>query len=103
MLTEEVEKMGLGEVLGIENSPEDVRDEILSKAVAIVETRALTEILKQLDESEQEMLVGFFEQQDGEGVVKLLSGKGIDLSALLEKEVLKIKNEYAEKAEAVIA
>ena len=103
MLTEEVEKVGIDEILGISDSPKEVRDEILSKAVAIVETRTLTEILKQLDEKEQESLAGMFESKDDQGVMTLLSGKGIDLSALLEKEVLKLKEEYAEKVGAMSA
>ena len=95
--TDSIESLGFLEILGITDSPQEVQDEILSKAVSIVETRALTEILKQLDAGEQETLSDIFEAGDDEKLHSFLAKKNIDLATLLEKETVKLKQEYAEK------
>ena len=95
--TDSIESLGFLEILGMTDSPQEVQDEIISKAVSIVETRALTEILKQLDAGEQETLADLFEGQDNEKLNSFLAEKNIDLATLLEKETVKLKQEYAEK------
>ena len=95
--TDSIESLGFLEILGITDSPQEVQDEILSKAVSIVETRALTEILKQLDAGEQDTLSDIFEARDDEKLHSFLAKKNIDLATLLEKETVKLKQEYAEK------
>ena len=95
--TDSIESLGFLEILGMTDSPQEVQDEILSKAVSIVETRALTEILKQLDAAEQETLADLFEAGDNEKLNSFLAEKNIDLATLLEKETVKLKQEYAEK------
>ena len=95
--TDSIESLGFLEILGMTDSPQEVQDEILSKAVSIVETRALTEILKQLDAAEQETLADLFEAGDNEKLNSFLAEKNIDLATLLEKETVKLRQEYAEK------
>ena len=95
--TDSIESLGFLEILGMTDSPQEVQDEVISKAVSIVETRALTEILKQLDAAEQETLADLFEAGDNEKLNSFLAEKNIDLAILLEKETVKLKQEYAEK------
>ena len=97
MLTDTIANIGLDEVLGISDSPQEVKNEIIGKATSIVETRALTEILRQLDEGEQETLAELFEAQNNERTLSFFSEKGIDVATLLEKEALKLKEEYRGK------
>ena len=95
--TDSIESLGFLEILGMTDSPQEVQDEVISKAVSIVETRALTEILKQLDAGEQGTLADLFEAGDNEKLNSFLAKKNIDLATLLEKETVKLKQEYAEK------
>ena len=95
--TDSIASLGLEEILGITDSPQEVQDEIIGKATQIVETRTLTEILKQLDAGEQDTLADLLEAEDNEKILSFLAEKNIDLFALLEKEAMKLKQEYAEK------
>lgn len=101
MLVKQIEQFNLEEALGISDVSEEIRDEMLSKVMRVIETRMLAEIIKQLDEEGQEMLMNLFESKDTQKVRAFLSEVGIDLSVLLEKEVMKVKKEYAEKPQTV--
>lgn len=84
------------QLLGIESLPLDERKEIVMSAVELVETRAFNQVMSQLGDEPKKQLADFLEKEDIDSISNLLEKNNIDLMAITEKEVEKVKHELLE-------
>lgn len=84
------------ELLGIASLPLDERKEIVMKAIELVETRTFNQVMDQLEEGEQERLSEALDAEDHDTITELLETAGVDLLALTEEEVERVKHELLE-------
>ena len=88
-------------LLGIESLPLDERKEITESAVELVEARTLNRIAGMLDETKQQELIGHLEAENSDAVSEFLNQNQIDLIAITEEEVEKVKQELLEVKKSV--
>lgn len=84
------------ELLGIASLPLGERKEIVMKAIELVETRTFNQVMDQLEEGEQERLSEALDAEDHDTITELLETAGVDLLALTEEEVERVKHELLE-------
>ena len=95
MLQKEIKKKNLIQILGLESLTPEAQVEIVDAAVNVIEMRCLNEVLESLDGREKKRFVALMDSADAEEVGAFLQDKGIDLTKILEEEVLRFKTESA--------
>lgn len=85
------------EILGLENLPADGQKEIITTATKVIEKRCLNHILDNLNEQEIEDFANALNDENPIAVQNFLQSKGLDLSTILQEEVLRFKDEAAKR------
>lgn len=85
------------EILGLENLPVDGQKEIIEAATRVIEKRCLNRILESLDEEEKQDFINTLDQERPEVIQDFLKSKHLDPSSILREEVLRFKEETADK------
>lgn len=85
-------------LLGIESLPLDERKEIVMKAIELVEVRTFNRIIDQLKGQSQKQFIQALEKDNEDMIARLLEENKIDLLALSEEEIEKMKWELLELA-----
>lgn len=88
----------LVQILGIESLPLDERKEIVESAVELIETRTLNRTMETFNDKQQKEFVDALESQNTDTIYKLLNKKKVNLLAITEGEVEKLKRELLEIA-----
>lgn len=83
-------------LLGIESLPLDERKEIVESAIELVETRAFNRVNEVLGEEKKRELANLIQSQDADAMGDFLEKNNIDLIAITESEVEKVKKELLE-------
>ncbi|HXF44102.1 MAG TPA: DUF5663 domain-containing protein [Candidatus Paceibacterota bacterium] len=86
-------------LLGLESLPLDERKEILESASELVETRTFNRVMEVLPEAKRAEFSAMLESQNKEKLPDFFNQNNIDLVAITEEEVEKVKQELlAEKS-----
>jgi len=80
-------------ILGVETLPLQERIELVETVADLVDTRLRNRILESLDEPAQKELVDLLEREESDGVKVFFETHNIDMLALMEEEVEKVKHE----------
>lgn len=86
------------QLLAIESLPLDERKEIVTVATDLVETRTFNKVMIQLGDEQKEQFAEVLEKEDVDAVGEFLEKNNIDLMAITEKEVEKVKQELLDIA-----
>lgn len=87
------------QLLGVESLPLDERKEIVMSAVELVETRTFNQVMGQLNDDQKKQFVEALEKEDMITMGEFLEKNSINLMAITEKEVEKVKQELLNIAE----
>jgi hypothetical protein len=85
-------------ILGIEFLPLDERKEIVESTLELVETRAFNRVMASLKKSQRAKFAKLVESEELDEVAKFLEKDKIDLLAIFEEEIEKVKHELLEVA-----
>ena len=97
MLTENLDKQSLIEILGLENASLEEQTEIIKSATEVVEAQVLDQILDKLNDEETDTFMKLLETKVGNEseLTQFLTEKKLDIPAILEAEIAKFKAEMA--------
>ena len=97
MLTENLDKQSLIEILGLENASLEEQTEIIKSATEVVEAQVLDQILDKLNDEETDTFMKLLETKAGNEseLTQFLTEKKLDIPAILEAEIAKFKAEMA--------
>ena len=92
-----VDGESLIEILGLENLPAEGQQEVIEAATTLIEKRCLNHILESLNEQEKQDFIDALDEENPEVVQNFLKAKHLDPRAILREEVLRFKEETADK------
>ena len=95
MLTGNIDGKGLIELLGLEDAPIEDQMKIIQSATEVIEAQVLDHILSELNDEETHIFMELLEgkSEDGSEIGGFLTERGLDIPAILEKEIAKFKEE----------
>ncbi len=96
-LSRGIDGESLIEILGLENLPSDGQKEIIEAATSVIEKRCLNRILESLNKQEKQDFIDILDEESPEVVQNFLKSKHLDPSSILREEVLRFKEETADK------
>ena len=96
-LSRGIDGKSLIEILGLENLPADGQKEIIEAATSVIEKRCLNRILESLNKQEKQDFIDILDEGSPEVVQNFLKSKHLDPSSILREEVLRFKEEAADK------
>ena len=96
-LSRGIDGKSLIEILGLENLPADGQKEIIEAATSVIEKRCLNHILESLNKQEKQDFIDILDEGSPEVVQNFLKSKRLDPSSILREEVLRFKEETADK------
>lgn len=79
-------------LLGIEKLPEEQKILLLHKMSGLLQKRIAARVLEQLDVQDQQSFVNSKDKEEGK-IKAILEKKNIDVLALVQEEVLKLREE----------
>ena len=85
------------DILGLEDLPVDGQKEIVEAATSVIEKRCLNRVLESLNEQGKQDFIDALDEENSAVVQNFLKSNRIDLSSILREEVLRFKEEIAEK------
>jgi len=85
-------------MLNLEPLPDEQKLALLDKMSSLVQKRIALRVFDRLTAEEQDVFMAATAAGDEKRVAGLLSEKGVDIAALIENEVLKLKEEMKEVA-----
>lgn len=89
------------ELLGLQNLPEDQKEELMTKIIEGVESRVALRIDDLLDDKEKENFHQLLNQDDDQAISEFLQSKDIKVAQLAAEEALFVKSEILETAKAI--
>ena len=98
MLTENLDKQSLIEILGLENASVEDQMEIIKSATEVVEAQVLDQILDKLNDEETDTFMKLLEAKlggDESELTQFLTEKNLDIPAITQAEIAKFKAEMA--------
>ena len=89
-------------LLNVGTLPLDEKMAILDSAAELVETRTLNRVLEKLDDADKAVFRGALESEDAITVGEMLEKSAIDLMAITEEEIERVKHELLADAKEPI-
>ena len=95
MLTGNLDGKGLIEILGLEDAPIEDKKRIIQSATEVIEMQVLDHVLSELNDEETHIFMELLEgkSEDGSEIGGFLTERGLDIPAILKKEIAKFKEE----------
>ena len=98
MATTSLLQENIASMLNLEPLPDEQKLALLDKMSSLVQKRIALRVFDRLTAEEQDVFMAATAAGDEKRVAGLLSEKGVDIAALIENEVLKLKEEMKEVA-----
>ncbi len=95
MLTENLDKQSLIELLGLEDASLEKQTEIIKSATKVVEAQVLDQILDKLNDEETNTFMGLLaaKANNESELTQFLTEKNLDIPAIVQAEIAKFKVE----------
>ena len=81
------------ELLGIENAPQEKKDEILNNMTRTIQNRVIARVLDGLDDASVKEFEKIIDEGDDQKTKTFLDAKGVDLTQITAEEALNYKTE----------